>query len=44
LGITVELEIMSQTADFIKQILFLAYGGSSIAKTLNETSSHEVDA
>jgi hypothetical protein len=34
LGITVELEITSQTADFFNQILsFLAYGGSSIVKT-----------
>jgi hypothetical protein len=29
LGITVELEVMSEAADFIKQIfLFLAYGGN----------------
>jgi hypothetical protein len=41
LGITIELEITSQAADFIKQILsFLAYGGSSIVKTLNQTSFH----
>jgi hypothetical protein len=39
LGITVELKITSQVADFINQILsYFAYGGSSIAKTLNETS------
>jgi hypothetical protein len=38
LRITVELEVTSQAADFFKQILsFLAYGGSSIAKTLNQT-------
>jgi hypothetical protein len=41
LGITTELEIMSQAADFINQILsFLAYGGSSIVETLNQTSFH----
>jgi hypothetical protein len=34
-GITIDLEIMSQAADFIKQILSLvAYGGSSVVKTL----------
>jgi hypothetical protein len=41
LGITVELEITSQVADVFSQILsFLAYGGSSIVKTLNQTSFH----
>jgi hypothetical protein len=40
-GITVELEITSQAADFLNQILsFLAYGVSSIMKTLNQTSFH----
>jgi hypothetical protein len=35
-GITVELEITSQAADFINQNLsFLAYGGSSIVKNMN---------
>jgi hypothetical protein len=34
LGITVELKITSQVANFITQILlFLAYGGSSVVKT-----------
>jgi hypothetical protein len=41
LGITVELEITSQVADSFSQILsFLAYGGSSIVKTLDRTSFH----
>jgi hypothetical protein len=41
LGITFELEINSQDADFFKQILlFLACGGSCIVKTLNLTSFH----
>jgi hypothetical protein len=41
LRITVELEITSQAADFFNQILlFLAYGGSSIVKTLNQTFFH----
>jgi hypothetical protein len=41
LGITAELEITSQAADFFNQILsFLAYGGSSIMKILNQTSFH----
>jgi hypothetical protein len=41
LGIAVELEITSQVADFFNQIIsFLAYGGSSIVKTLNQTSFH----
>jgi hypothetical protein len=41
LGITVELKITSQATNFINQILlFLAYGGSSIVKTLNQTSFH----
>jgi hypothetical protein len=36
LGITGDSEIMSQAPNFIKQILsFLAYGGSSIVKTMN---------
>jgi hypothetical protein len=36
LGITIELKITLQVAYFIEQILsFLAYGGSSIVKTLN---------
>jgi hypothetical protein len=36
LGITVELEVTSQAADFFNQILsFLAYGESSVVKTLN---------
>jgi hypothetical protein len=39
--ITVELEITPQTPDFLSQILsFLAYGGSSVVKTLNQTSFH----
>jgi hypothetical protein len=38
LGITVELEITSQAADFFIQILsFFAYGGSFIVKTLYQT-------
>jgi hypothetical protein len=41
LGITLELKIMSQVANFINQILsLLAYGGSSIVETLNQTSFH----
>jgi hypothetical protein len=41
LGITVKLEITSQVADFFNHIsLFLVYGGSSIVKTLNQTSLH----
>jgi hypothetical protein len=37
----IELEITSQVADFFSQILsFLAYGGSSIVKTLDQTSFH----
>jgi hypothetical protein len=41
LGITVELEITSQVADFFSQILsFLAYGGSSVVKTLDQTCFH----
>jgi hypothetical protein len=40
-GITVELEITSQAADFSNQILsFLAYGGSSTVKALDQTSLH----
>jgi hypothetical protein len=36
-----ELEITFQAADFFNQILlFLAYGGSSIAKIMNQTSFH----
>jgi hypothetical protein len=36
LGITIELKITFQVAYFIQQILlFLAYGGSSIVKTLD---------
>jgi hypothetical protein len=39
--ITVELEITSQATDFFSQISsFLAYGGSSIVKTLDQTSFH----
>jgi hypothetical protein len=42
IGITVELEITSQVADFLSQILsFLAYGGSSVVKT--NFFSHVVD-
>jgi hypothetical protein len=42
LRITVELEITSQAANFIKQILsLLAYAGSSIGKTLYQTSCGE---
>jgi hypothetical protein len=38
LRITAELMITSQAADFFNQILsFLAYGRSSVVKTLNET-------
>jgi hypothetical protein len=41
LGLNVELEITSQAADFFNQILsFLAYGGGSTVKTLNQTSFH----
>jgi hypothetical protein len=41
MGITTELKMMSQIANFINQILlFLAYGGSSLVKTLNQTSFH----
>jgi hypothetical protein len=41
LRIAVELDITSQAADFFNQILsFLAYGGSSILKTPNQTSFH----
>jgi hypothetical protein len=41
LGITVELKITSQAADFfIHTLYFSAYGGSSIVKTLNQTSFH----
>jgi hypothetical protein len=40
LGITVELEITSQIADFFNQILSLVYGGSSVVKTLDLTSLH----
>jgi hypothetical protein len=41
LGITVELEITPQAADFFNHILsFLAYGGSSVVKTLNQTFFH----
>jgi hypothetical protein len=40
MGITVELETSSQAAVFINQNLFLAYGGSSIVKILNQTSFH----
>jgi hypothetical protein len=40
-GKTTELKLTSQAVDFIKQILpFLAYGGSSIVKTVNHTSFH----
>jgi hypothetical protein len=36
LGITVDLKITSQAANFIKQaLLFLACGRSSVAKTVN---------
>jgi hypothetical protein len=39
LGITAELEVTSQAAAFFKQIMsFLAYGGSCIVKTLNQSS------
>jgi hypothetical protein len=41
LRITVELEITSQVPDFFSQILsFLAYGGNSIVKALDQTSFH----
>jgi hypothetical protein len=41
LGITVELEIMSQAADIIRHVLlFLAYGGTSVVETQNQTSFH----
>jgi hypothetical protein len=41
LGITIELKITFQAANFITQILsFLAYGGSSTVKALNQTSFH----
>jgi hypothetical protein len=40
-GITAKVNITSQATNFIKQIFsFLAYGGSSIVKTLNQTSFH----
>jgi hypothetical protein len=39
LGITIELKIMCHATNFTEKILsFLAYGGSSIVKTLNQTS------
>jgi hypothetical protein len=38
--LTAELKITSQAAEFITQILFVAYGGSSTAKTLNQTFFH----
>jgi hypothetical protein len=42
LGITSELKITSQAANFIKQILsFLIYGLSSIVRTLNQPSFHK---
>jgi hypothetical protein len=40
LGITVELKVTPQAANFIKQILFLAYGKSCVVKILNQTSFH----
>jgi hypothetical protein len=41
LGKIVEPEITSQAADFFNQILsFLAYGGRSVVKTLDQTSFH----
>jgi hypothetical protein len=41
LWITVELEITSQAANFfIQRLSFLAYGGGSILKTLNQTPFH----
>jgi hypothetical protein len=41
LWITIELKVTSQAANFFKQILlFMAYGGSSVVKTLNKTSFH----
>jgi hypothetical protein len=41
LGTTAEVKITSQATNFIKQIFsFLAYGGSCIVKTLNQTSFH----
>jgi hypothetical protein len=44
LMITVELDISSQAADFINQILsFLAYSGSSIVKTESNLFSHVAD-
>jgi hypothetical protein len=40
LGITIELEITSQAADFFNQILsFSAYGGSSIQHRQNPSES-----
>jgi hypothetical protein len=42
MGIIVELEITSQVSDFLSQILsFLAYGGSSVVNTLDQTSFHQ---
>jgi hypothetical protein len=41
LGMTVELEITSQAANFIKRILsLLVYGGSSVVKILYQTFFH----
>jgi hypothetical protein len=40
-GITVELEVTTQAADFFNQILsFLACGGSSVVRTPIQTSLH----
>jgi hypothetical protein len=44
LGITAELEIISQAAYFFNHIpSFLAYSGSSVVKTLNQNSSRAAD-
>jgi hypothetical protein len=41
LEIAIELKMTSQATNVINQILsFLAYGGSSIVKTLNQASFH----
>jgi hypothetical protein len=43
LEISAELKITSKAANFIKQILFLTCGGSSLVKTLNQTSFHKAE-
>jgi hypothetical protein len=41
LGIAVQLKFISEVVDFLGQILsVLAYGGSSVVETLNQSSFH----